>query len=105
MRQQDGFWKQFESTGQIQDYLHYKKGPEAENKENRNADDYQRTGSAGDKDQLGGSRALYFDTGARNHLSNGQRSFAAEKQVVQRHGAFLLFRVYALPGEEYVHCG
>lgn len=51
MRQQDGFWKQFESTGQIQDYLHYKKGPEVENKENRNADDYQRTGSAGDKDQ------------------------------------------------------
>ena len=51
MKQQDGFWKQFESTGQIQDYLHYKNGPDVDDEEKRDADDHQRAGIARNQDQ------------------------------------------------------
>lgn len=51
MKQQDGFWKRFESTGQIEDYLHYKQGPDADSEESKHADDHQGIGPAGDKDE------------------------------------------------------
>ncbi|WP_367924954.1 hypothetical protein [uncultured Ruthenibacterium sp.] len=51
MEKQNGFWKQFESTGQIEDYLHYKKGVQDVDEGSTDANDHQRTGPALDKDQ------------------------------------------------------
>ena len=51
MKQQDGSWKRFESTGQIKDYLQYKQGPDSDSEERKDADDYQGPGFASDENQ------------------------------------------------------
>lgn len=51
MKQQDGFWKRFESTGQIKDYLQYKQESDLGSEERKHADDHQGSGSESDKNQ------------------------------------------------------
>jgi len=45
-----------------------------------------------------------FNAGAGGHLRLGTEQPAAEKQIVQRLRAFLLLRICAAAGPEYVHC-
>lgn len=51
MKQQDGFWKRFESTGQIKDYLQYKQELDLGSEERKHADNYQGSGPESDENQ------------------------------------------------------